>query len=73
MVLFVFVQDRKIRIQIGRGLEGALSDVLCKRIIANEIAPRFAAGDFDGGLAAGVDAIMSATRGGPSAILSPTP
>ena len=62
-VLFVFVQDHKMFLQTGYGLEGALPDALCKRIIDEEIAPRFKAGDFDGGLTAGVTAILQATRG----------
>jgi uncharacterized protein len=63
VVLFVFVQDHKMFIQVGYGLEGALPDALCKQIIENEIAPRFKNGDFDGGLSAGVAAIMAATKG----------
>ena len=62
-VLFVFVQDRKIFIQVGYGLEGALPDGLCKRIIEDELKPRFRNNDFDGGLSAGVTAIIKATRG----------
>jgi uncharacterized protein len=62
-VLFVFQQSRDIRIVTGYGLEGALPDALCKQIIENEIVPRFRAGDFDGGLAAGVRAMMAAVRG----------
>ena len=52
-----------MRIQTGRGLEGALPDAICKRIIADEVAPHFQAGDFDGGLTAGVNAIIAATKG----------
>jgi uncharacterized protein len=62
-ILFMFVKDRKLRIQTGYGLEGALPDAICKRIISDQIAPRFQAGDFDGGLAAGVNAMIAATRG----------
>jgi len=62
-VLFVFVQDRKMFLQVGYGLEGVLPDALCKRIIDEQIAPRFKAGDFDGGLTAGVQAILAATKG----------
>ena len=62
-VLFVFQQSRDIRIVTGYGLEGALPDALCKQIVENEIAPRFRAGDFDGGLSAGVRAMMAAVRG----------
>jgi uncharacterized protein len=62
-VLFVFQQTRDIRIVTGYGLEGALPDALCKQIIENEIVPRFRAGDFDAGLAAGTRAMMAAVRG----------
>jgi uncharacterized protein len=62
-VLFVFVQEHKMFLQVGYGLEGVLPDALCKRIIDERIAPRFKAGDFDGGLTAGVQAILSATKG----------
>jgi uncharacterized protein len=63
VVLFVFVRDHKIWIQTGYGLEGALPDITCREIIANEIAPRFKAGDYTGGSSAGIDAIIKATRG----------
>jgi uncharacterized protein len=62
-VLFVFVQDHKMFIQTGYGLEGVLPDALCKRIVDEQIAPRFKAGDFDGGLTAGVQSIIAATKG----------
>ncbi len=63
IVLFVFVQDRKMFIQVGYGLEGALPDATCKRIIEDEIKPRFRNNDYDGGLSAGVAAILAATKG----------
>lgn len=62
-ILFVFVNDRKMRIQTGYGLEGALPDAICKRIISDEIAPRFKVGNFDGGMTAAVNAMIAATRG----------
>jgi uncharacterized protein len=62
-VLFVFAQDRKMYIQVGYGLEGALPDATCKQIIENEIKPRFRNSDFDGGLSAGINAMLAATRG----------
>ncbi|MHB8520174.1 MAG: TPM domain-containing protein [Limisphaerales bacterium] len=62
-VLFVFVQDRRMRIEVGYGLEPVLPDVLCKQIIEYELKPRFRNGDFDGGLSAGVAAMIAATRG----------
>jgi uncharacterized protein len=62
-ILFVFVQDRKIRIEVGRDLEGALPDITCKQIISEQIAPRFRQGDFAGGISAGITGIMAATKG----------
>ena len=62
-VLFVFVADRKMRIEVGYGLEGAIPDVLAKRIIDEQIRPHFAAGNFDAGLIAGVNGLMQASRG----------
>jgi uncharacterized protein len=62
-VLFVFVQDHKMFLQVGYGLEAVLPDALCKRIIDEQISPRFKAGDFDGGLTAGVQSILAATKG----------
>jgi uncharacterized protein len=62
-VLFVFTQDRKLYVQTGYGLESVLPDALCKRIIDDEITPRFRQGDYDGGLTAGVHAMIAATRG----------
>ena len=62
-VLFVFVQDHKMFLQVGYGLEDVLTDALCKRIIEEQIAPRFKSGDFNGGLTAGVQSILAAVKG----------
>jgi uncharacterized protein len=62
-ILLVSKGDRKIRIEVGRGLEGTLTDLLSGRIIRNEMAPRFKQGDYDGGVEAGVSAIMSVVKG----------
>jgi uncharacterized protein len=62
-VLFVFIQDRKMFLQVGYGLEGALPDALAKQIIETELKPRFRTGDYEGGLTAGINAILAATRG----------
>jgi uncharacterized protein len=62
-VLFVFVAEHKIFIQVGYGLEGALPDAICKRIIAEQIAPAFKAGRYDAGLTAGVESMIKATKG----------
>jgi uncharacterized protein len=61
--LFVFIQDRQMFIQVGYGLEGALPDALCKQITEYEVKPHFKTGDYAGGLAAGIDAILAATKG----------
>lgn len=62
-VLFVFVGDRRIRIEVGYGLEAALPDALSSRIINDEITPRFRSGNYGEGLLAGVEAIIAATKG----------
>lgn len=62
-LLLIAKQDRKMRIEVGYGLEGRLTDLLAGRIIDNEIKPRFQAGDFDGGVIAGVTAMAEAVRG----------
>jgi uncharacterized protein len=62
-ILIISPGDRKIRIEVGRGLEGTLTDLLSGRIIRNEIAPRFKQGDFDGGVEAGVSSIMAVVKG----------
>jgi uncharacterized protein len=63
-VLFIVSkQERKIRIEVGRGLEGKLTDLMAGRIIDQIIKPRFKQSDFDGGFIAGVSALISATRG----------
>jgi uncharacterized protein len=63
LVFFVFTDDKKMRIEVGHGLEGVLPDVTAQRILDDEVRPRFRAGDFPGGVNAGVDAIMAAIRG----------
>jgi len=63
VILLVFKNDRKMRIEVGYGLEGALPDVTAHRIIEDQIAPHFKKEDYRGGLFAGVDAIIAATKG----------
>jgi uncharacterized protein len=62
-VLFVFIKDRKMRIEVGYGLESVLPDALAKRIIEEEIKPGFKRGDYDAGLSAGVLAMLQAAQG----------
>ena len=63
VVLFVFTQDRKIFIQVGYGLEGALPDITAFDIYENRIKPRFRNNDYEGGLAEGINSIFKAIRG----------
>lgn len=56
-LLIVAPNERKVRIEVGYGLEGILTDALSSQIIRNAITPRFKAGDMPGGIDAGVDAI----------------
>jgi uncharacterized protein len=63
VVLFVFIQDRKMFIQVGYGLEGALPDATAFDITERHIKPLFRAGNFEAGLATGIDLICKAIRG----------
>jgi len=63
VLLLVAMKERKIRIEVGYGLEGALTDARSAQIIRGEIVPRFRAGDAPGGVAAGVDAILKTIEG----------
>ena len=62
-VLFVFVDDRKMYIQVGYGLEGALPDITAFDITEYQIKPHLRNGDYEGGLATGIDLIGKAIRG----------
>ncbi|MDB5619428.1 YgcG family protein [Tardiphaga sp.] len=64
-ILVVAKDDRKLRIEVGYGLEGALTDVTSKRIIDQIITPKFRTGDFAGGITAGADAILKVIDGEP--------
>ena len=63
VLLLVVRDDRKVRIEVGRGLEGNLPDITCGLIIRKVIAPRFRDGDYDAGVNAGVDAILASLEG----------
>jgi len=62
-ILLITKQERKIRIEVGRGLEGVLTDLTSGRIIRGDISPYFKRGDYDGGITAGVSSIMQVVRG----------
>ena len=59
VLLLVAPNERRVRIEVGYGLEKTLTDALSKVIIANAITPRFKAGDFSGGVSRGVDDIIT--------------
>ncbi|MCX6164714.1 MAG: TPM domain-containing protein [Ignavibacteriae bacterium] len=63
VLLFIAKKDRKIRIEVGYGLEGALTDAVSSQIIRNEIAPSFRNNNFYEGINKGTDAIISVTKG----------
>ncbi|RDJ20588.1 hypothetical protein DWF00_08080 [Bosea caraganae] len=63
VLLLVAPNERKVRIEVGYGLEGALTDALSKVIITTAVAPKFKNGDFAGGIEGGVDAILSILAG----------
>jgi uncharacterized protein len=70
VIVIVAKDDRKMRIEVGYGLEGAIPDAVAKRIVAEAMAPRFRQGDFAGGLAAAVTALQAAI--GAEALPAPT-
>src|SRR5271170_7957909 len=59
-LLLIASNERRVRIEVGHGLEGTLTDAVSSIIISNAIAPRFKAGDFNGGVTRGVDDIITA-------------
>ncbi len=62
-ILFVFVNDHKVFIATGRGLEGDLPDATCKEIISQLIVPQFKRGNYNAGITAGLNAMIAATKG----------
>lgn len=62
-VFFLFPNARKMRIEVGYGLEGAIPDAVAKRILDNEVRPALRNGDFDAGVTHGVEALMAAAKG----------
>ncbi len=63
LILIVAKNDRKFRIEVGYGLEGVIPDAIAKRVIAETINPYFKAGDFNGGIDAGIQQLMSLIEG----------
>ncbi|MEZ2142313.1 YgcG family protein [Bradyrhizobium sp. DN5] len=71
-ILIVAKNDRHLRIEVGYGLEGALTDVTSRRIIDEVITPKFRTGDFSGGISDGVDRMIRVIDGEPLPVPSPT-
>lgn len=65
VILIVAKDDRALRLEVGYGLEGAIPDAVAKRVIAETITPHFKAGDFYGGIEAGVQQLMQLIEGEP--------
>jgi uncharacterized protein len=63
VLLLIVLRERKVRIEVGYGLEGTLTDLRSAHIIRQEIVPRFRSGDLPGGIAAGVHAILGTIEG----------
>ena len=72
-LLIVAVKERKVRIEVGYGLEGVLTDALTKVIIDSAIVPRFKAGDFPGGIVAGTTDLITALTGGKETLMARQP
>ncbi len=64
-ILLVAKNDRSVRIEVGQGLEGALPDAIANRIITETITPHFKQADYDGGVEAGIDQMISVVNGEP--------
>lgn len=63
LLIVVATQDRKVRIEVARALEGAIPDLAAKQVIDTALTPRFRAGDFAGGLALAIDQLSALIRG----------
>ena len=64
-ILIVAKQDRRMRVEVGRGLEGALTDLVSRRVIDETVRPAFRAGEFGAGIEAGVDRMIGVIDGEP--------
>src|SRR6185295_16386936 len=71
VLLLIALRERKVRIEVGYGLEGTLTDLRSAHIIRQEIVPRFRGGDLPGGIAAGVKAILGTIEGAYTGVETP--
>jgi len=65
VILVVAIKDRKLRLEVGYGLEGILPDAIAKRITSNYIVPHFRSQDYSGGIVAGIEAVQKVIRNEP--------
>lgn len=65
LLLLIAKDDRRLRIEVGYGLEGSIPDAIAKRVIAETITPHFKRGDFPGGIEAGINQLISLVEGEP--------
>jgi uncharacterized protein len=65
VLILLAKQDRTVRIEVGRGLEGAIPDAVANRIVEDVMIPFFKQGDFYGGLSEGIDSLFALIRGEP--------
>ncbi len=65
VILVVAQKDRKLRLEVGYGLEGVLPDALASRIIRDIIVPHFRSNDYPGGISSGIDAVLKTIKGEP--------
>jgi uncharacterized protein len=63
VIFIISIQDRKMRIEVGHGLEGILTDAVSSRINRNEVAPNFRQGNYDAGIVTGTMAIIQTIKG----------
>lgn len=63
VIVIIAKEDRRARIEVGYGLEGSIPDAIAKRIVAEQMTPKFRQGDFSGGIQVTVDALELAIRG----------
>ena len=70
-ILFLFMQDHKVRIEVGYGLESSLTDANSHQIIQDDIVPRMRAGDIDGAVSGGVAAMIKTISPSYSAVTAP--
>ncbi len=68
LALFIFTADRKVRVEVGYGLEDRVPDVVAVRVIREVMAPKMQAGDVDGAVAAGLNALVAAISGQPDGL-----